>query len=182
MTGSVYPEVEAKLPAYPFRTPRLVFRNLGDGRFEELIDEAGSGVAATHSSRGCAFGDFDNDGDVDILVMNMNEPPSLLRNDVTGSGHWLKVLLVGAMSNRSAIGARITARYGGRTQAQEVTAQSSFYSANDRRLHFGLGAATKADLTIRWPNGATEQVANVDANQLVVIREGAGIVRRQRFG
>ena len=95
VTGSVYPEVEAKLPAYPFRTPRLVFRNLGDGRFEELIDEAGSGVAATHSSRGCAFGDFDNDGDVDILVVNMNEPPSLLRNDVTGSGRWLKVLLVG---------------------------------------------------------------------------------------
>ena len=74
------------------------------------------------------------------------------------------------------------ARYEGRAHAQEVTAQSSFYSANDRRLHFGLGAATKADLTIRWPNGATEQVPNLDANQLVVIREGAGIVRRQRFG
>ena len=103
------------------------------------------------------YEDFDNDGDVDILVVNMNEPPSLLRNDVTGSGRWLKVLLVGVASNRSAIGARITARYGGRTQAQEVTAQSSFYSANDRRLHFGLGSATKADLTIRWPNGATEQ-------------------------
>ena len=72
-----------------------MFRNLGDGRFEELIEEAGSGVAAAHTSRGCAFGDFDNDGDVDILVMNMNEPPSLLRNDVSGGGHWLKVLLVG---------------------------------------------------------------------------------------
>ena len=93
VTGGVYPEVEQKLPAYPFRTPRLVFRNLGDGRFEELIDEAGPGVAAAHTSRGCAFGDFDNDGDVDILVMNMNEPPSLLRNDVSGNGHWLKVLL-----------------------------------------------------------------------------------------
>ena len=128
VTGSVYPEVERTLPAYPFRTPRLVFRNLGDGRFEELIEEAGPGVAAAHSSRGCAFGDFDNDGDVDILVMNMNEPPSLLRNDVTGGGHWLKVLLVGVKSNRSAIGARVVARYGGRRQAQEVTAQSSFYS------------------------------------------------------
>ena len=181
VTGSVYPEIEKKLPAYPFRTPRLVFRNLGDGRFEELIDEAGPGVAATHSSRGCAFGDFDNDGDVDILVMNMNEPPSLLRNDTSGTRHWLKVLLVGVQSNRSAIGARVTARYGGRTQAQEVCAQSSFYSANERRLHFGLGAAAKADLTVRWPNGSTEQVPNVDANQLVVIREGAGIIRRQRF-
>jgi hypothetical protein len=181
VTGSVYPEIEKKLPAYPFRTPRLVFRNLGDGRFEELIDEAGPGVAATHSSRGCAFGDFDNDGDVDIIVMNMNEPPSLLRNDVSGTRHWLKVLLIGVQSNRSAIGARVTARYGGRTQAQEVCAQSSFYSANDRRLHFGLGAAAKADLTVPWPNGSTEQVPNVDANQLVVIREGAGIIRRQRF-
>jgi enediyne biosynthesis protein E4 len=182
VTGSVYPEVEQKLPAYPFRTPRLVFRNLGDGRFEELIDEAGEGVAAVHASRGCAFGDFDNDGDVDILVMNMNEPPSLLRNDVSGAGHWLKVLLVGVKSNASAIGARVIARYGGRTQAQEVTAQSSFYSANDRRLHFGLGPATTADLTIRWPTGATEEIPRVAADQLVVIREGAGILRRQRFG
>ena len=112
VTGSVYPEVERTLPAYPFKTPRLVFRNLGDGRFEELIDEAGPGVAAAHTSRGCAFGDFDNDGDVDVLVMNMNEPPSLLRNDVSGTGHWLKVLLVGVTSNRSAIGARVIARYG----------------------------------------------------------------------
>ena len=159
-----------------------MFRNLGDGRFEELIDEAGPGVAAAHTSRGCAFGDFDNDGDVDIVVANMNEPPSLLRNDVSGGGHWLKVLLVGTQSNRSAIGARVTARYGGRTQAQEVTAQSSFYSVNDRRLHFGLGAASAAELSVRWPRGAVENIGAVDADQLVVIREGAGIIRRQKFG
>jgi hypothetical protein len=134
-----------------------------------------------HTSRGCAFGDFDNDGDVDVLIWNMNEPPSLLRNDVSGNGHWLKVLLVGVTSNRSAIGARVAARYGGRTQAQDVTAQASFYSVNDRRLHFGLGPATAADLTIRWPNGATEKIANVRADQLVVIREGAGILRTQTF-
>jgi enediyne biosynthesis protein E4 len=182
VTGSVYPEVERMLPAYPFRTPRLVFRNLGDGRFEELIDEAGSGVSSAHTSRGCAFGDFDNDGDMDVLVMNMNEPPSLLRNDVSGGGHWLKVLLVGTTSNRSAIGARVTARYGTRTQAQEVTAQSSFYSTNDRRLHFGLGTVASADLTIRWTNGTAEKVAGVAADQLVVIREGSGIVRTQKFG
>jgi len=181
VTGSVYPEVERHLPTYPYRTPRLVFRNLGDGRFEELIEEAGSGVAAAHSSRGCAFGDFDNDGDVDVLVMNMNEPPSLLRNDVTGTGGWLKVLLEGVKSNRSAIGARVIARYGGRAHAQEVTAQSSFYSANDRRLHFGLGAATAADVTVRWPNGATETLGAVEANQLIVVREGAGIVRREKL-
>jgi len=182
VTGSVYPEVEKQLPAYPFRTPRLVFRNLGNGRFEELIEEAGSGVAATHTSRGCAFGDFDNDGDVDVVVVNMNEPPSLLRNDVSGGGHWLKVLLVGTTSNRSAIGARVTARYGEKSQAQEVQAQSSFYSTNDRRLHFGLGTAAQAELTIRWPSGATEKIPNVEADQLVGVREGAGIERRQKLG
>ncbi len=180
-TGSVYPEVERRLPAYPFRTPRLVFRNLGDGRFEELIEEAGSGVSAPHASRGCAFGDFDNDGDMDILVMNMNEPPSLLRNDVSGSHHWLKVLLVGVQTNRSAIGTRLVARYGGHRQVQEVSAQSSFYSANDRRLHFGLGTESTADLTIRWTNGATETIPNVAADQLVTIREGSGIIRRQKL-
>jgi hypothetical protein len=181
VTGGVYPEVERSLPAYAFKTPRLVFRNLGNGRFEELIEEAGPGVAATHTSRGCAFGDFDNDGDVDVLIWNMNEPPSLLRNDVTGGGHWLKVRLVGTTSNRSAIGARVTIRYGDRTQVQDVTAQSSFYSVNDPRLHFGLGTATTADLTIRWPNGAIERIAKVAADRLVVIREGAGIQQTREF-
>ena len=180
-TGSVYPEVEKKVPAYPFRTPRLVFRNLGDGRFEELIEEAGPGVSDVHASRGCAFGDFDNDGDIDVLVWNMNEPPSLLRNDLSGRNHWLKVLLIGVRSNRSAIGARVTTRYGNRMQSQEVSAQSSFYSVNDKRLHFGLGTETVAHLTIRWTNGTTETVPNVAADQLVVVREGAGIIHKQAF-
>ena len=180
-TGGVYPEVEKKVPAYQFRTPRLVFRNLGDGRFEELIEEAGSGVADVHASRGCAFGDFDNDGDVDVLVWNMNEPPSLLRNDLSGSRHWLKVLLIGVHCNRSAIGTRVTARYGNRQQSQELTAQSSFYSVNDRRLHFGLGTETVAHLSIRWTNGNVETIPNVAADQLVTIREAAGIIGHQRF-
>ena len=180
-TGSVYPEVEKKVPAYPFRTPRFVFRNLGDGRFEELIDEAGPGISEAHVSRGCAFGDFDNDGDMDVLVMNMNEPPSLLRNDVSGGGHWLKVQLMGVHTNQSAIGTRVTVRYGKHLQAQEVLAQSSFYSANDRRLHFGLGAENSVQLVIRWTNGNTEIVPDVQADQLVVIREGQGIVHKQRF-
>jgi hypothetical protein len=181
VTGSVYPEVEQKLPSYPFRTPRVVFRNLGNGKFEELIDEAGPGIAAVHSSRGCAFGDFDNDGDIDVLVVNLNEPPSLLRNDVSGGGHWLKVKLIGVKSNRSAIGARVTAQYGGKKQAQEVLSQASFYSASDLRLHFGLGAADHADLEIRWPNGGREKIASVSANQLITIREGEGIVKTQHF-
>jgi hypothetical protein len=180
-TGSVYPEVEKKVAAYPFKTPRLVFRNLGDGRFEELIEEAGPGISDVHASRGCAFGDFDNDGDIDVLVWNMNEVPSLLRNDLSGGGHWLKVLLIGVRSNRSAIGARVTARYGSKQQAQEVSAQSSFYSVNDRRLHFGLGNETVASLTIRWPNGSSETIPSVAADQLVVIRESSGIIQRQKF-
>ncbi len=176
VTGSVYPEVERKVPSYPFKTPRLIFRSLGGGRFEELIEEAGPGIAAVHSSRGCAFGDFDNDGDIDVLVINTNEPPSLLRNDLSGANHWLKILLVGTLSNRSAIGARVVARYGTRQQAQEVLAQSSFYSCNDRRLHFGLGAETTADLSIRWPNGTVESIPRVKADQLLTIREGKGII------
>ncbi len=181
VTGSVYPEVEQRLPAYPFRTPRVVFRNLGNGKFEELIDEAGPGIAAVHSSRGCAFGDFDNDGDLDVLIVNLNEPPSLLRNDVSGGGHWLKVKLIGVKSNRSAIGARVTAHYGGKKQAQEVLSQASFYSASDLRLHFGLGAADNAALEIRWPNGGREKIASVSANQLITVREGEGVVKTQHF-
>ena len=177
VTGNVYPEIATKMPAYPFRTPRVIFRNLGGGKFEELLDMGGPGIAAPHASRGCAFGDFDNDGDVDVLVVNLNEPPSLLRNDVKGNGHWLKVKLIGLKSNCSAIGSRVTAHYGGLRQAQEVLSQSSFYSANDSRLHFGLGSAETADLEIRWTNGLRELVRNVPANRLVVIKEGAGIVK-----
>ncbi len=171
VTGSIYPELAAKLPAAPYRTPRIVFRNLGGGRLEELIEEAGPGVAEPHSSRGCAFGDFDNDGDVDIVVINRNEPPSLLRNDVTGGGHWLKVKLVGAKSNRSAIGATVIASYGGRRQAQAVLSQSSFFSVNDFRLHFGLGAERTADLEIHWPNGGVQRVSGVECDRLHTIRE-----------
>jgi hypothetical protein len=181
VTGSVYPEIEKSLPNYPFKDPRIVFRNLKNGRFEELLDQAGPGIAAPHASRGAAFGDFDNDGDIDVLVMNLNEPPSLLRNDMKGDNRWLKVKLIGTKSNRSAIGARVTAHYGGKIQAQEVLSQASFYSVNDLRLHFGLGSADKADLVIRWPNGGTERIANVQANRLVTIREGAGVVKSEAW-
>ncbi len=182
VTGSVYPELEKKLLNYPSKSPRIIFRNLGNGKFEELIAEAGAGIAAAHSSRGCAFGDFDNDGDIDAVIINLNEPPSLLRNDVTGTYHWLKVKLVGTVSNRGAIGARVTARYGGKLQVQEVLSQSSFYSSNDPRLHFGLGAADSADLEVRWPTGKKERFLKVEADHLVTIREGSGIVRQERFG
>jgi hypothetical protein len=181
VTGSIYPEAEKQLPALPYKTPRVVFRNLGNGRFEELINEAGPGVETPHSSRGCAFGDFDNDGDVDVLIVNQNEPPSLLRNDVSGGRHWIKVKLTGVKSNRSAIGARVTIRYGDKVQAQEVLGQTSYLSVSDRRLHFGLGTASSANIEVRWPLGLVEKFSGVAADQLVHITEGAGITRLQKF-
>ncbi len=181
VTGSVYPEVEKKFPDYPHRMPRFIFRNLGNGKFEQLMEEAGPAITAVHASRGVAFADFDNDGDVDILVMNQNEPPSLLRNDLAVDRNWLKVKLVGRKSNRSAIGARVIAEYGGRRQAQHVLAQSAYLSCSERRLHFGLGAAETAALEIHWPNGLIEKIAKVPARQLVTIEEGAGITKAERF-
>jgi hypothetical protein len=177
VTGSIYPEVEQAFPQYPYRTPRLVFRNLGSGRFEELIEEAGPGVSTAHSSRGCAFGDFDNDGDVDVLIWNMNEPPSLLRNDVSSGGHWLKIRLEGVQTNRSAIGSRVTVAYGERVQAQIVTAQASYLSVHDKRLHFGLGNAASAEITVRWTNGNIERIGRVPVDRLITVREGQGVVR-----
>jgi hypothetical protein len=176
VTGSVYPEVERKLPQYPYKTPRVLFRNLGDGRFEELDSQAGDGITAAHSSRGCAFGDFDNDGDLDVLIVNMNEPPSLLRNDLRGHQNWIKVKLEGVKSNRSAIGARVVAHYGNKVQAQALVSQSSYYSCNDPRLHFGLGSASEVAIEIFWPSGLRERYPQFGANQLVTIREGVGTV------
>ena len=181
VTGHVYPEIEKKLPQYPYKSPRAIFRNLGNGVFEELIEPAGPGVAAEHCSRGCAFGDFDNDGDVDILIINMNEPPSLLRNDLKGIANWIKIKLEGTKSNRSAIGARVVVRYGGKTQAQAVLSQSSFLSCNDPRLHFGLGNSTTADIDVYWPNGLHETYKRIAGNQLITIREGIGLVPGRGF-
>jgi enediyne biosynthesis protein E4 len=179
VTGTVYPELEPVYPKYPRRGPRLVFRNLGNGRFAELGEEAGPDIMARHCSRGCAFGDFDNDGDIDVIIMNQNEPPSLLRNDAPSANHWLKVRLEGTKSNRSAIGGRVTIRYGGKVQAQEVMSQSSYLSANDPRLHFGLGAEKTADIEVRWPLGGSDTLKSVSADQLVAIREGSGTTPAQ---
>ena len=176
VTGSVYPEVEKKVSNYPYKTPRLVFRNLGDGRFEELIEEAGPGVAAPHCSRGCAFGDFDNDGDLDILIINLNEPPSLLRNDLQGQARWIKIKLIGVHSNRSGIGSRVLVRYDGKVQAQALLSQSSFYSSSDNRLHFGLGHASSVDLDVFWPSGLHQTLRGLSTNQLITVKEAAGVV------
>jgi hypothetical protein len=182
VTGNVYPELEPVYPKYPRRGPRLVFRNVGNGKFIELgSDDAGPGISEQRVSRGCAFGDFDNDGDLDIVIMNRNEAPSLLRNDAPAANNWLKIRLEGVKSNRSAIGSRILVRYGGKLQAQELMSQSSYLSSNDPRLHFGLGGERSADIEIRWPLGDVETLKAVSANQLVTIREGSGQVKGRPF-
>ncbi len=180
-TGTVYPEVERVLPAFPAHTPRVLFRNQGDGTFVEMGAEAGGGIAARHCSRGAAFGDFDNDGDIDVLIMNVNEPPTLLRNDAPPGNHWIKIRLEGTKSNRSAIGARVLVRYGGKVQVQELLSQSSFLSSNDPRLHFGLGSVTAVDIEVHWPSGLAESVKSVAADQLLTLQEGTGQVKGRPF-
>ena len=175
-TGHIYPELESRYPDSPYKSPLLLYRNLGHGHVEELFDEAGNAILAPHSSRGMAFGDFDNDGDIDMLVVNLGEPPSLFRNDVSGKNHWIKIRLEGTVSNRSAIGARIEILAGTAKQMKEVQSQSSFLSCNDFRLHFGLGSALTADVSVRWPNGKHQSLTALKADQLYTIREGAGIV------
>ena len=176
--GNLFPRVERFNPRYPYRGPRFLFRNMRDGSFANVTDQCGSGLTTPHSSRGCAFGDFDNDGDLDVVVMNMNEPPSLIRADVSTGNHWLKVKLFGVESNRTAIGARIDLQAGGQRQVQEVQSQSSYYSVNDLRLHFGLGSNSKVDeLSVRWPNGLREEFRELPADRLLHIEEGNGIVR-----
>ncbi len=176
VTGNVYPEIENRYPQYPFKGPRIVFRNLGDHTFEELIETVGPAFQQKHASRGLAMGDFDNDGDLDILIMNVNEPPSLLRNDAPANNHWIKVRLIGTKSNRSAIGSRVLVHYGARSQSQQLLSQSSYLSCNDPRLHFGLGEPTMVDLEIYWPNGLHETYKHVAADQLITVREGTGII------
>ena len=180
-SGALYPEVARVYPLFPVRTPRVLFRNQGDGTFVEMGADAGPGIAARHCSRGASFGDFDNDGDMDVLIMNLNEPPTLLRNDAPTGNHWIKVRLEGVKSNRSAIGARVVVRYGGKVQVQEVTSGCSFLSSNDPRLHFGLGAATTADIEVHWPSGLVEHVRSAASNQLLTLREGEGQVKGRPF-
>jgi hypothetical protein len=183
VTGSVYPEVEKIFKEYPHRGPRLVYQNLRNGRFRDVTTVMGPAILSPRSSRGAAFGDLDNDGDVDVLVMNMNEAPLLLRNEYFGKSsrgpnNWLMLNLIGTRSNRSAIGARVTLKTGAQLQFQEVTSQSSYYSHNDHRLHFGLGENKKADsVEILWPSGAREVLNDVPANKIVNIKEGSGFVR-----
>ena len=181
VTGQVYPELEAVNPKYPRRGPRILFRNRGNGTFVQIPEDSQPALSERHVSRGCAFGDFDNDGDLDILIMNQNEPPSLLRNDAPQQNHWIKVRLNGTKSNRSAIGAKVTIRCGSKVQVQEVMSQSSYVSANDPRLHFGLGAVDSVELEVRWPLGTIEAYKNVPADRLITLQEGSSSFKVDKF-
>jgi len=175
VNGHVYPELDAATGPDRYRNPRLVYRNLGRAIFEDVSAIAGPGVQEKKSSRGAAFGDFDNDGDIDVLIMNMGEPPSLLRNDLKSANHWLKVELEGTKSNRGAIGAVVQVESRNLRLTDVVLSQSSYISHNDSRLHFGLGADDAAGkITVRWPNGAVESFPGAPAGNLVRLVEGSG--------
>jgi hypothetical protein len=151
-------------------------RNNRDGTFDEVSREAGLADLALHSRRGAAFGDVFNSGNVDVVLLNVGEPPSLLVNMNQDGNHRVLFKLAGTKSNRAAIGARVTIRAGGVQQFNEVRGGGSYASQNDLCLHFGLGAATKMEsMEIRWPNGNVETLPNVAADAIYTIVEGQGI-------
>ena len=181
--GHVYPQIADRKLHITYRQPKLLYRNTGKGRFEDVSSTAGPAIAVPSLGRGCAFGDLDNDGDVDVIVNNLDGPPTLLRNDGGNRNHWIMIKCVGARSNRSGIGARVQVTAGGRRQIDEVMSGSSYYSHNDLRLHFGLGGAARADLVeIAWPSGEKSAFRDLDANRLYVCHEAKGIVGRHPFG
>ena len=177
VNGHVYPGIESRMPNNRYRQRKLLYRNVGGRMLEEIGTSAGPGITEPHSSRGLAVGDHDNDGDVDVFVNNMNERPSLLRNDTDAAGGFLSLELVGTQSNRDAIGARVIVRTGERVMVREVRSGSSFMSSSDFRLHFGMGPHERADsIEIDWPYPSSRDVlTDVPANRFVRIVEGAGI-------
>ncbi len=182
--GHIHPEIEGLVPNNPYRQPRLLYRNLGGRRLEPLAEWDGTEGAGRHSSRGLAKGDYDNDGDVDIFINNMNASPSLLRNDSQPAGDFLSLWLVGVRSNRSAIGARVTVIANGRKLVQEVRSGSSFLSSSDLRLHFGLGENAEIEsVVVDWPHPASrDMLTEVRPNEFLEVTEGAGITARRRTG
>lgn len=173
--GHVYPEIDTFEIESRYHEPRQVYRNLGDGRFQELTSEIAGPLVENKSSRGAAFADYDNDGDIDVLVVNMNEPPSLLRNDTASGHHWIGLRLAGTKSNRDGIGARVTLSAGGMRQTREVRSGGSYLSHNDFRLHFGLGRAEKIEaVKVRWPSGLAETFPALEAGKYHTLQEGEG--------
>jgi hypothetical protein len=178
VNGHVYPEIDHYNFGETFKNPRLVYKNLGNGHFKDVSATMGPGMTAKYSSRGAAFGDFDNDGGMDVLILNMNELPSLLKNVGGNKQNWIKIKLVGTKCNRTAIGARVRVAAGKHIQMDEVSSGTSVMSQNDLRLHFGLGTVDTVDLIeVKWPTTQKlEKFSQVRANQIITIREGDGIV------
>jgi enediyne biosynthesis protein E4 len=186
--GHVYPEVEQLRTEAGYAQTKLLYRNTHNGKFEEVTEMAGPGITDPIASRGCAFGDFDNDGDLDVVVNVVNDMPQLLRCDSSSGNNWIKLKLIGTKSNRSAIGARVvcSTTFPGEskphTQIDEVRSGGSYFSQSDLRLHFGLGKTEKVDsIEIRWPSGQVDTLKNTSVNVLLTIKEGTGIIRTEKF-
>ena len=167
--------------AYPqrdrYRQRKLLHRNNRDGTFSEVAAQSGSALMEERASRGTAFGDIDNDGDVDIVVNDLDSAPQLLRNDGGNKNNWIIVKTIGTKSNRNGIGAKVKVVSGDLTQLDEVRSGGSYISQNDLKLHFGLEKRTSVDLIqVRWPSGAVDTLTNVTANKVVTVKEGKGLV------
>ena len=176
--GHVYPEIDDFDFESKYHEPRQVYRNLGKGRFKELTGEIGGPLLDKKSGRGAAFADYDNDGDIDVLVVNMNEPPSLLRNDTASDNAWVSLRLHGTKSNRDGIGARVSLTAGGLQQTREIRSGGSYLSHNDFRMHFGLGQAKEiVDVEVSWPSGLIETFPELSAGRYHALEEGQGDVR-----
>lgn len=176
VNGHVYPKLDRQMKvAETYVQSNLVYRNLDGRQFEDVTSLAGPGLRQLRSSRGAAFGDYDDDGDVDVLVMNMGDRVSLFRNDLPAGSNWVRLRLSGTDSNRAAIGAQVTLEAGGSRQTRAVMSQSSYVSHNDVRVHFGLGAAERADrISVRWPSGEQEDFPGVDGGQGWLLVESSG--------
>jgi enediyne biosynthesis protein E4 len=186
--GHVYPEVEQLKTEAGYAQRKLLYRNLRNGHFADISLQVGSGISDPAACRGCAFGDFDNDGDVDVVVNTVNDYPQLLRCDSKLANNWIKVRTIGTKSNRSGIGARVACltNVPGESkphrQIDEVRSGGSYISQNDLRIHFGLGKAEQVDLLeIRWPSGQVDTIKDVKANQQIFVKEGEGVIRTMQF-
>jgi hypothetical protein len=168
VNGHVYPEAG-------YEQRKVVYRNLRTGRFVDISDQLGPPVTTPKAGRGAAFADFDNDGDVDVVVNNLHDTPDLFRLDQTGERHWITLKLVGTRSNRSAIGAQVRLVTADSEQRQEVRGGGSYYSQNDLRLHFGLGRARTIErIIVRWPNGLEETWSTLAVDRAHTLTEGTG--------
>jgi hypothetical protein len=175
VNGHVYPEVDSQRLGSDYQEPRILYHNLGNGKFEDISASAGPGITEPKSSRGMAVGDLWNDGRMSAVVSNMNAPPGLLVNQVRYQNHWVAVETKGTKSNRDGLGAKIRVKAGGRVLVDEVRSGSSYISNSDRRVHFGLGSVSKIEwIEIRWPSGLTETFENPKVDTILKITEGSG--------